>query len=124
MEEENTSKRMRKLMMLLNEYEKDGDWYITYIIKGEKPERELQSSYMFDEDKNAIQNHIISKPFWFIKWLIDNDKINNFWQVIKDIDIWWSDTITWVDTYSNYEAALMLLAISDAPIDLLCERLK
>lgn len=108
---------MRKLMMLLNEYEKDGDWYVTYIIKGEKSERELQSSYMFDEDKNAIQNHIISKSFWFIKWLVKNNKIDNS-KLSRESDMWFGNK------YEREESLLMLLAISDNPIEDLISYLK
>lgn len=119
MEKENTNKRMRKLMMLLNEYEKDGDWYITYIMRGEKSERELQSSYMFDEDKNAIQNHIISKSFWFIERLVENDKID-FGGKLNTIRF-----ENLVDqTLDSYLALLMLLSIQDEPVKFLSEILK
>jgi hypothetical protein len=67
---------------------------------------------------------IISKKFGFIKRLVDNDKIDKVKQVIKDIDIWGSDTITWVDTYSDYESLLMLLAIQENSIEFLISILK
>ena len=47
---------------------------------------------------------VLSKKFWFIKWLVENDKIDlyKFPQILE---------------YSDYASLLMLLSISDTPID-------
>ena len=75
---------------------------------------------------------IISKKFWFIKWLVENDKIdydkigekiwiethkahfpvNKYWYVY-DLEL---GDVSSAD-YSDYESLLMLLSISDTPID-------
>lgn len=59
---------------------------------------------------------IISKKFWFIKWLVENDKIDinkTPWHYIyhyTDEDV--------------VKEALMQLAIQDEPIEFLCSLLK
>ena len=61
-------------------------------------------------------NNIISKKFWFIKWLVENDKIDlmkSYIEIkIQNIEI------------LRYESLLMLLAIQDEPIRFLCEIIK
>ena len=64
---------------------------------------------------------IISKQFWFIKWLVENDKI--------DLDMvrekLWTPCFTWykkweivaVKDVADYGQVLMLLSISDTPIE-------
>ena len=53
--------------------------------------------------------YIISKQFWFIERLIDSDKIDN---------TWWNASLELYHTsYTMYESMLMLLAISDNPIE-------
>ena len=69
---------------------------------------------------NRFDNvHIISKNMWFIKWLIDHDKINtDYWPwywLHPEINIEnWERVI-----YSTYESLLIKLALSDNPISLL-----
>lgn len=72
---------------------------------------------------DRIVSMIISKQFWFIKWLVENDKIDtiplidefrlqiklNSWSLGE---LWWADRI------------LMLLAISENPIEDLISYLK
>jgi hypothetical protein len=52
---------------------------------------------------------------WFIKWLVDNDKID-----FDKIQIWFQLTL-W---YWKYDSLLMLLSISDTPIEDLISYLK
>ena len=54
---------------------------------------------------------LISKKFWFIKRLVENDKIDleKFPQIME---------------YSDYESLLMLLSIQDNPIEFLISILK
>ena len=54
---------------------------------------------------------VLSKKFWFIEWLVDNDKIDieKFPQIME---------------YSDYESLLMLLSINDNPIEFLISILK
>ena len=70
---------------------------------------------------------IISKKFWFIKWLVENDKIDR-WK------LWNSETKS--SKYSDFELSydtpredytnilLMELAIQDEPIQFLIEMLR
>lgn len=73
-------------------------------------------------DTNAV---IISKRFWFIEWLVENDKIDTD----ELLDIYWETSQSmWQDNkyelYSEYERLLMLLALQDEPIEFLCNKLK
>lgn len=67
---------------------------------------------------------IISKEYWFIKWLVENDKIDRpkVWLKIKDLwdEYWWFGIYSWI----HIECLLMLLAIQDEPIKILIEILK
>jgi len=83
---------MEKFIELLNEYENTDNWENRYQVE-------------FKESK------IISKKFWFIKWLVENDKID-------------FDKFPQVMEYSDYESLLMILSISDTPIDDLISYLK
>jgi len=116
---------MEKLIELLNEYEKssfekDTNWVYEWeeweyyepndrIIKGNWENEEILTQY-----------ELCSKQFWFIKWLVENDKID-LWQklfnltkndnrksIICDLD---NNDFSWEDTF------LMLLSISNSPIE-------
>jgi hypothetical protein len=63
--------------------------------------------------------HLISKPCRFIKWLVENEKIN-----FDKLEIWLLRYGIPEDTVWFYEWLLMLLSISDEPIDYLCNILK
>ncbi len=70
---------------------------------------------------------IISKELGFIKWLVDNEKINtNKYENILDRIEYYSQSEEEQKRhyYSDYESLLMLLAISDTPIDDLISYLK
>lgn len=56
---------------------------------------------------------IICKEFWFIKYLVENDKINL--DEIERYSVFW---------YTYYQNLLMLLSISDNPIEFLISILK
>jgi hypothetical protein len=114
---------MEKLIELLNEYENVNDWYATYTTRWEDSKRELKSSYMFDEDQNIIQIYIISKSFWFIKRLVENDKID-----LSNEEYFYQDTIyeleqaQLIKDLSDY--LIMKLSISENPIEDLISYLK
>jgi hypothetical protein len=105
-----------KLLELLNEYEDVFSWYASYTIRGKKSEREIKSNYMFDEDQNIIQLYIISKSYWFIKWLVENEKIEENSDLITLASELWC-------AFSS-DVLLMYLAIQDEPIRFLCEIIK
>jgi hypothetical protein len=61
---------------------------------------------------------LISKKFWFIKWLVENDKID----VEKEIK---NSELNWLhEHYLREDCLLMLLSISDTPIEDLISYLK
>jgi hypothetical protein len=68
---------------------------------------------------DVTPSYLTSKSFWFIKWLVENDKIDFEWKL---------NTLRFeslVDqTLDSYLALLMLLAIQDEPIRFICEILK
>ena len=96
---------MEKLIELLNEFEKTLE-----------PNLQVRWTVLWIE---ATPELIVGKKFWFIKWLVENDKIDFEWKL---------NTLRFeslVDqTLDSYLALLMLLAIQDEPIRFLCEILK
>ena len=112
---------MEKLIELLNEYEneKNSDLYYKF-------ELENWELYCYDDVTDVLWTMqdeamvICSKQFWFIKWLVKNDKID-LWEklfnltkndnrksIICDLD---NNDFSWEDTF------LMLLAISNSPVE-------
>lgn len=107
---------MEKLIMLIDIYEEEVVW--------------VHSIWEKITDKEEAR--IISKKFWFIKWLVENEKIDykkiekkiwieehkaefpitQYWYVY-DMELW---SISSGD-YSDYESLLMLLSISNSPIE-------
>jgi hypothetical protein len=130
---------MEKLIELLNEYEiekEKSEWVNVDAYVEFKWDYNNNWLARYDEtDRWEWDNlywdtsvaYLISKKFGFIKWLVDNDKID-LWQklfnltkndsrksTICDLD---NNDFSWEDTF------LMLLSISDEPIRFLCEILK
>ena len=104
---------MKKLINLLNEYETTLD-----------PNVQIEWTENWVKATPLI---IISKGYWFIKWLVENDKIDfnkleKIWyeKIVYEYD-WQYKTIV---EYSDYESLLMLLAISNSPIEDLISYLK
>ena len=94
-------KEIWKLLELLNEYSKN-IWYFN--------EEDLQWQ---------TKAWILSKDFWFIKCLVENDKIDN--KKIADetyvkVNWEWYELILGCH-YDLYQQTLMLLSISDTPIE-------
>lgn len=108
---------MDKLIELLNEYD-DNNWEVTDYW--------ALFNRMSDWITRTEDLQIISKSFWFIKWLVDNDKIDQFYyensvRVKKYIDEYEEyDYVFPMD----YEQLIMLLSIEDNPIEWLCKILK
>lgn len=110
---------IKKLIKLLNEKEWD-----TFV------------SIKWDEDHfkdDYFKNHerkIISKRYGFIKWLVENNKINIdklkfqsdfMFPLWKNFDQMGSEDI---EEYSDYESLLMLLSIQEEPVSFLITLLK
>ena len=111
---------MEKLLNLLQEFYwenrkfSNDDWLLTMTNWVEN----LSGVY--------AQTYIISLMGGFIKWLVENDKID-LWKIKKlyrksnEHSI---HTYPIMYEYSDYESLLMLLAIQDEPIRFLCEIIK
>lgn len=101
---------MEKLIELLNEY--DSNWGVTGYWAL------FNSMNEWISEKEDLQ--VISKKFWFIKWLIENDKIElKAWHLY-----WFQPIMSNRQPFTLYETLLMLLSIQDNPIEFLCSILK
>lgn len=115
---------MEKLIELLNEYE-------PYIASdGEHRDNLWGYAYQWHSavfPKELAESYIISARYGFIKWLVENDKIDTN----KLEKIWYEKTVYenyWqhreIVEYSDYESLLMLLSIQDNPIEYLLSIIK
>lgn len=99
---------MDKLIELLNEYD-DNNWEVTDYWA------------LFNRMNEWISEtedlQIISKKYWFIKWLVDNDKID-FIKLDDNPD--WYD----INTEREYLDLVALLSIQDEPTSFLISILK
>ena len=105
---------MNKLIELLNE--KTGK------------ERVLESNYdedwffiKWNKDITIKQEKVISKEFWFVERLVDNDKIDwNKCDMIPDYkNLYYQARNFWIR-----KIMIMVLSIQDRPIDFLADILK
>ena len=111
---------MEKLIELLNEFINKT---IFPYNRGAKCIWYENHLFLFETWTDVLEDTVISKRFWFIKWLVENDKIDReqFYdkarKIITDFDLKW-----------EYEWAcneiIMLLSISDTPIEDLVSYLK
>lgn len=112
---------MEKLIALLNEYENkdleleeweesnartENNWHLRF----NGASKVQFDTYMFD-------SLALSKKYWFIQWLVENEKID-----LETALIWLESNDR--TSYTETEELLMLLSIQDEPIKFLCEILK
>lgn len=111
---------MEKLLQLLNEYSplkypsdeyciEDGNLWIKTRIYAEP---DVYTNYTL---------MVISKKFWFIQWLVDNDKIDEQWA--KNL-LYESEIFNPLPYTDLEERLIMYLAIQDDPISFLISILK
>lgn len=104
---------MEKLIELLNEYD---EWFVSWF------EEYNEACWMFFTNVwQAIdETEIISKKFWFIQWLVENEKIDFSWE--------WKLSSELVSLFErkldNAEWVIALLSIQDNPIEFLVSILK
>lgn len=109
---------MKKLLKLLNEYKKGKPFQFTGYD---------EEYWMFNTNLNAEGNTslpaetIICKKFWFIQWLVDNDKIDIQWA--KNL-LYESDIFNPLPYTDLAERLIMYLAIQDDSISFLVSILK
>lgn len=106
---------MEKLIELLNEYENQLD--LKWCTRSEQPNFIWHIKAVSEYSDNILYNAdlaVTSKRYWFIRWLVDNDKIDFSWgweyctKSIEDFDWLLRDNEDWL---------IMILSISDTPID-------
>lgn len=125
---------MEKLVELLNEYHFFNTDCINYVLDEEENRIYLKEEFdWFYHEQRINAERIISKKFWFIKWLVENKKIDIKKLCEKEIESWrdfdWPKTnsedlsIEFANQYFT-ETVLMLLAIQDEPMDFLVSILK
>lgn len=105
---------MEKLIKLLNEYNIELHW----VDRTYKDGFDLWYEQEYMRDFRVA--YLISKSFWFIKRLLDNNKIDH--EKIKSWELNWSKW--YFETVQPEYFVIMLLAISDTPIEDLISYLK
>ena len=113
---------MDRLVALLNEY--DSNWWFTDYWA------------LFNSMNEWISGtedlQVVSKKFWFIQWLVDNEKLKDNGikprtDLVKEIQIVDYETgkvLWWKNQYSETEQLIMYLSIQDNPIEFLVSILK
>ena len=114
---------MEKLIKLLNEYDKTRDYYKvhTYIM--------YKDDEWIEVDDKRTDLEIISSSYWFIKRLVENDKIDFDNRDLKDrfmneFERYPQFHNNTTNREFNVNGLLMLLSIQDKPIDFLISILK
>ena len=110
---------MEKLIELLNEFYKE-EWDIFRAIQ----HNDRLKVFELENDDLVRDTAIISKQYWFIKWLVENEKIDyeklsKEWFIVRTYDL---DEIG--ESFDYVERLLMLLSIQDEPIKFLISILK
>lgn len=88
--------------------------------KKKNPEQFLEISTALMTGSKVWDVYIVSKEFWFIEWLVQNDKVDRSY-VLR---IWYEMEEWNFYHYDDYYNLLMLLAIQDEPVKFLSEILK
>lgn len=105
-----------KILDLFNEYNLSPEmtWW-----EMEQPRTEKDWNTM----SRIYKAYIVSKDFWWIKWLVDNDKIN-MEEVPMRCELYYQTRwIPWNVT-DDTDILIMLLAIQPKPIEFLISLLK
>jgi hypothetical protein len=100
----------KKLSQLLWEYMEE---------KKKNPEGFLEISTVLMTGSKAWDVYMVSKQFWFIEWLIQNDKID-YKNLLENSNFIEIKSLGWGISYS----LIMLLSIHDNPTKFLSEILK
>ena len=127
---------MEKLIELLNEYEKEVKksefyewekwiWWNTNLFRRDTRDEEWSHIY-----SDTADTYVISKKYGFIKWLVENEKVNPYdpsYNVPTHIALWvddWDGDFMVYERFFKEEELLMLLSIQDEPINFLVSILK
>lgn len=104
--------RMEKLIELLNEYE----WQDTWSY-----DEEMGMPYYWWGDDCDYEAYLISKKYWFIEWLVENNKIYEN-KIPDKFEGYYYETREYV--FDKASILLMELSIQDEPINFLISLLK
>lgn len=96
---------MEKLLKLLNEYL----WQTNIVVIEQEIEWRRDIFFENEDWFHAEEAEIISKKFWFIQWLVDNDR---------------TLPINPLHGYSKTNRVIITLAVKDDPISFLVSVLK
>ena len=109
---------MKKLIELLNEHQtekKSKFKFSSYDINS--------GAFIIEKNPRMVlgEETVISKKFWFIQWLVEEDKLDKGWlfNIITE-----SCVFDGVDMCSESDYIIMYLAIQDDPISFLSSILK
>lgn len=117
---------MEKLIKLINEHQKEKHQDGIYLPVV------AYRDWIFFSDWDCLswvvdEIHLISKHYWFIKWLVENDKINKdlISRVLIRAYVSPKNHVSLeCEFHDYYESLLMLVSISDTTIDDLISYLK
>lgn len=123
---------MEKLIDLLNAYENErweviDDWLTEeereqWLVIEEKPDWRAYCGHVWHINANTVaydrytfDTFVISRNYWFIRWLIENDKINlkAQWLVSLAEQLWMevSDSIVYMVLSLEYDPIRRLISI-------------
>lgn len=109
---------IKKLIELLNEYETPQSWVVFKSYDNYDG-----TFYWVDCDWETeiawSDSYILGKRFWFIQWLVENEKID----FEKKLNTLRFESLV-NQTLDSYLALLMLLSIQDEPISFILSILK
>lgn len=116
---------MEKLINLINEHQKEKHPDGVYL------EVVAYRDWIFWSDcccTSSVMDeiHLISKNYWFIEWLVENNKIDfekPIWEFANKYKLIVPDSF-YLKELSKEDELLMLLAIQDNPIEFLISILK
>ena len=83
---------IEKLIELLNEYLNDKVGYIQY--HNEYWFKRTKTKYEVEWERFLQDEYVLGKKFWFIKWLVENEKVNPYdpsYNVPTHIALWVDD---------------------------------
>ena len=121
-------KEIWKLLELLNEYLETFDTETNKTLKVFAFE-EVTKLFLAKNGASYRQERVISKRFKFIKWLVENDKIDRKnWDILDECMGWFDrypiDLNTHILKNDAMDMLIMILSIQDNPISFILSILK
>ena len=116
---------MEKLIELIIQFQKE-IWQTTYDLDMYHYDNKLKLIVIWSDISKWFIDYIdifrlLFAP-WFIKWLVDNDKID-FYTILKENWTFRKEFYA-IENKKEYERLIMLLSVEDNPIEFLISILK